>query len=153
MDHPPLEQLVVQGDEIFHQEIPGGSQQKKYLSTPPISVVAKGDTRPIDHEAIYSFRLNYAPCPVWRELFKRNGLVFPIQFDGDVLTIRCTPSNLEIRYAEVKQAIQKTNSDFAKTRQDLIAEIKEHQFQAAREEQSKLDAAKRVQKALDDLQL
>ncbi|MBV8969222.1 MAG: hypothetical protein JO331_09200 [Verrucomicrobia bacterium] len=153
MDHPPLEQLVVEGDEVFHQEIPGSSQKKKYLGTPPISVVAKGDTRSIDREAIYSFRLNHAPCPPWRELFKINGLVFPIQFDGDVLTIRCTPSNLEVRYGEVKQAIQKTNSDYTRTRQDLIAEIKAHQFQAAREEQKRLDAERQVQKALDDLQL
>src|SRR5262249_20940212 len=128
-------------------------EKRKYLNTPPISVVAKGDSRSIDREAIYSFSLNHAPCPAWRELFKKTGLVFPIQFDGDVLSIRCIPSNLENRYAEVKQAIQKTNSEFAKARQDLIAEIKAHQFQAAREEQKKLDAAKQVQKALDDLQL
>jgi hypothetical protein len=155
MNHHHLEEFAIEEDKIFH--LPHGTLGVKnlYMDRPPISVFSSkgGVTDEENNEYRYSFQINDHTCPVWREIFSRNLQAFPVKFKGNEMSFQCIQPNLDSRYAAVKQAMEKTNSDYAIERGKLIESIKAHQSQKIVREKKRIEAHLQAKDGFEKLEL
>ena len=123
MDHP-IDKLSLQSALIYVLQESGPVPYMNH--TLPISVFERLNVeQKADNNCAYSFRLNEAPCPVWKSLFAMNSKDGTMLIHGDVMTFTCLPAHLESRYAKTKEGIDKTNTDFASERERLLAQLQE----------------------------
>jgi hypothetical protein len=105
------------------------------------------------NNCVYSFRLNEAPCPVWKRLFAMNSKDGTMLIHGDIVTFTCIPANLESRYAETKEGIDKTNADFSSERERLFAQLQEIEREETERLKEKEKAHAEIEKQFDSLEL
>jgi hypothetical protein len=153
MQHPPLDQLILEDDKIFEAR-PGGEKGNSYMDVPPISVVKALTVRVAgNNEFEFSFEISHSTCPVWRDIFSRHLPEFEVKFQGDKMLFQCIQPNLESRYERIKAAIAATNTTYASQRSRLIESIKADQAQKTAETQRKADALQTAQESLNKLKL
>ena len=72
---------------------------------------------------------------------------------GDVMSFECIPANLESRYDRTKEAIIKTNADFAAGREKLVAELRERVAQETERQEKRSEAREQIEQQFNSLEL
>ena len=117
-------------------EIHRGQPGRLYLVFSDVEVVRKLSFHELNHgQCEYRFELNGPPDLVWRCYFRSLLPGFPARIDARVLTLLCSPAELESSYEQVKEAIAWANAWHAEEWEELIEIVtaRDEELRAARE--------------------
>jgi len=147
-----MDKLSLYGEGLAIES--AGGIQKPYMHTLAVSVVAKLKVEETTgNNCRYFFRLDVEPCPVWQEIFQINLRDETVGIIGDVMSFECIPANLESRYNRTKEAITKTNADFAAGRERLVAELQERERQETKWRKESSEAREQIEQQFNSLEL
>jgi hypothetical protein len=147
----PLESLTFYNGTICHvcHERPAG----EYLPLSGIEIIGKLSWKELDDERCeYRLVMNLATDLVWRCFFKWVQPELPVSFEGKGLVLTCLPSDLELSYQGIKNAIAQANLWYAEEREQLILRViaRDEAREAAREmEENRQTGLRRQFECLD----
>jgi hypothetical protein len=151
MEHP-IDKLSLFGEGLAITSAHG--DQEPYMHTAPVSVVAKLRVeQTTGNYCRYFFRLNIDPCSVWQKIFQINLRDGTLNIIGEEMSLECIPANLESRYDRTKDAITKTNADFAAEREKLVAQLKEKERQETEAAKNRAAARAQIEQQFNSLEL
>ena len=136
MQHLPLERLTIKDGKIY--ELYNGKLSNPFMGVSELHVSKKLAVKERDqHQCEFGFELSSPADPVWIEMFMENLGKISVAFQGDRMLLTCLPSDLEQTYLQIKDSMAKTNAQYAKERQELVAKIvaKDEALNSARKRQ------------------
>ena len=151
MKHPLNELTVYNGQLMHRQKAPLAA--KPYLDTPPITITRKEKLAELPNDEVsYTFKLSHPVDPIWSEIFKKH-LDVPSRVSGSQLEISCIPANLNSRYARAKEAIERTNREYAKVKEELMTQVAELEARHKNDSDAKKQRSKTISDQFDELEL
>jgi hypothetical protein len=151
-----LEELTTEQGRIYHV---AGIVKTEVLNIPPIRIQQRwSEPKGVSNRIFrYAFQLNAPPDETWNQLLIHQ-LVSQVRelklnVSRDILEFETTPANLQSRYNDLKEAIERANSRYAQYREKVIYEIQERDKQRAQTEKQRQQSQQRVQKGWDELEL
>jgi hypothetical protein len=152
MKHLPLERLTIKDGKIY--ELYNGKLSNPFMSVSQLQVAKKLAVKERDqHQCEFGFELSSPADPVWIEMFMEDLGAISVAFQGDRMLLTCLPADLEKTYSQIKDSMTKTNVQYAKERQELVAKIvaKDDALDSARKRQE--DRTTAVKDQFDRLKL
>jgi hypothetical protein len=153
MEHLPLERLTIKDGKIY--ELYNGKLSNPFMGVSQLQVAKKLAVKERDqHQCEFGFELSSPADPVWIEMFMEDlGKKISVAFQGDRMLLTCLPADLQQTYLQIKDSMTKTNEQYAKERQELVAKIvaKDDALNSARKRQENRSAA--VKDQFDRLEL
>jgi hypothetical protein len=130
------------------------SSGQRYMADKEIVITAKLGAEPMSgNEFSYGFGLSNSVDDIWCRMLKEELPEFPWNAASSAIFITCIRSNLEGRYAKLKQAISRVNPKYLALFKKLKQQIFDEAEQREKEHQQGAENVKAVRKAFDDLQL
>ena len=121
MEHP-IEKLTFKEGKIY--ELYNGKLSNPFMGLCEVQVTKKLSVKERDHhQCEFAFELSCAADPVWVSFFKQDSSEASVEFQGTRMLLTCLPSNLEERYAKIKDSMARTNVRYEKERLELIKKI------------------------------
>lgn len=142
MQHLPLERLTIKDGKIY--EIYNGKLSNPFMGVSQLQVAKKLAIKERDQQQCeFGFELSSPADPVWIEMFMEDLGKISVAFQGDRMLLTCLPADLERTYLQIKDSMTKTNAQYAKERQELVAKIvaKDDALNSARKRQEDRTAA------------
>ena len=142
MQHLPLERLTIKDGKIY--ELYNGKLSKPFMGVSQLQVAKKLAIKERDqNQCEFGFELSSPADPVWIEMFMEDLGKISVAFQGDRMLVTCLPADLEQTYLQIKESMTKTNAQYAKERQELVAKIvaKDEALNSARKRQEDRTAA------------
>jgi len=152
----PLDNLHLEDGDLWEIHPGPPLRRSKYMVVPPIKIIGKVGVQEFRDHWRYQFRTNNRIDANWGFLLRHQlpHTSYVSWIPGtDVLVMECPPKNLNDEYAQLKEAVQQTNSVYAAERQRLIREVQAMGNRQAADEKARADRSAAAQKEFDSLEL
>jgi hypothetical protein len=126
----------------------------EYLATQPVQIVAKSQLVELTSgDVSYLFALNHVADSTWIEIFSSHLDDLAAEIQGSQVEIRCNPADLERSFARVKDALARTNRNYAELKSQLSQRVTELDAERRSAERARDERNRAIQHQFDELPL
>lgn len=148
----PLDELTIRDGvlTLVNPSLP----QSEYLDTPPLRITTKDKLVELaSGDVSYMFALNHGADATWIELFATHLGGLSAEIQGSQVDIRCAPAELERAFVKVKEALARTNRNYAEVKAQLSERVAELDVERRTAQRAAEERSRALRDQFDRLEL
>jgi hypothetical protein len=155
LDHP-IKDLSTFGNLIVRRVTGGASVP--YISETQTVIITRAMTEKMsdpdaDGFVKYPLKLSAAPDSIWAQLLAKHKGNVRMRVEGGTLIFQCHPDVLQEQYALLKDAVARTNQDYAEEKRQLLELLKNDLDAETKATEAANQQRAKLQKDFGDLEL